>query len=55
MPKGFKGIGKAMENAFGHSLDIAGIEMGKALMYIIDMSASPAVIRRQKDGSTIYK
>ena len=48
MPKGFKGIGKAMENAFGHSLDIAGIEMGKALMYIIDMSASPAVIRRQK-------
>ena len=48
MPKGFKGIGKAMENAFGHSLDIAGIEMGKGLMYLVDMSASPAVIRRQK-------
>jgi len=48
MAKGFKKITKRLENAFGHSLDIAGIEMGKALMYLVDASASPSVQLRQK-------
>ena len=52
--KVFSKITKRLENAFGHSLDIAGIEMGKALMYLVDMNASPQVIARQKKQIAQY-